>query len=60
MRECSLGKVSVKIEAVNRIRKEEKLLMMIANNFDYIVKCMTWMKNPMENFNLESARTIGF
>jgi len=41
MRECSLGKVSVKIEAVNRIRKEEKLLMMIANNFDYIVKCMT-------------------
>jgi hypothetical protein len=59
MRECRLGKVFNK-EEVNRSGKEEKLLMMIANNFDYIAKCMTWMKNTMENFNLESARTIGF
>jgi len=60
MRECSLGKVFIKKEAVNRIRKEEKLLMIIANKFGYIAKCMTCMKTPMENFNLESARTIGF
>jgi len=41
MRECSLGKVFVKKEADKRIRKEEKLLMIIANNFEYIAKCVT-------------------
>jgi len=41
MRECSLGKVFVKKEAVNKIRKEEKLLMIIPNKFDCIAKCMT-------------------
>jgi len=60
MREWSLRTVFVKKEAVNRNRKEENPLTIIANNFNYIAKCMTWMKNPMENFNLESARTIGF
>jgi hypothetical protein len=40
MHECSLGKLFVKKEADERIRKEEKLLMIIANNFEYIAKCM--------------------
>jgi len=60
MRECSLGKVFIKKEAVNRIRKEVKLLMTIADKFGYIAKCMTCVKTPIEHFNLESARTIGF
>jgi hypothetical protein len=41
MRRCSLEKVFVKKEAVNRIRKEEKNLIITANKFGYIAKCMT-------------------
>jgi hypothetical protein len=40
MHKCTSGKVFVKKEAVNRIRKEEKLVMIIAYNFDYIAECM--------------------
>jgi hypothetical protein len=41
MHECSLGNVFVKKEAVKRIRKEEKVLMIIANNSDYSTRSVT-------------------